>query len=121
MSANQQRQPTDPPLRERLKRDLLEATKARQTADVATLRSLLAAIDNAESVDPASVVIPQGWPAEVPRKLLSEADIAAVVAGEAGEAREALRACAGRGRPDEERRLRATLELISGYLGEPAA
>ncbi|HEY1016295.1 MAG TPA: hypothetical protein VGE07_26530, partial [Herpetosiphonaceae bacterium] len=61
--------PPAPPLRERLKHDVLAATKARQSAAVTTLRSLLAAIDNAEAVDPATVAAAPGRPAptEVPR------------------------------------------------------
>jgi uncharacterized protein len=52
--------PGDDDLRERLRRALPAAMKARDRPALAALRSALAAIDNAEAVDPA-----QAWPDEV--------------------------------------------------------
>ena len=50
------RKPDDGNVRDRLRRDLPAAIRARDTVAVAALRSALAAIDNVEAVDPDTVV-----------------------------------------------------------------
>jgi uncharacterized protein len=99
-----------PDIRSRLRRALTEALKARDAAAVSALRSALSAIGNAEAVDPGAVgpgaVGPgaggSGRPgapgsvhfagavaglgaAEAERRLLTEADVAALVRAEAAE------------------------------------
>ena len=75
----------------RLDRDLLDARRQRSAAEVAAIRSLKSALANAEAVPveerPYEVV--QGS-ADVPRRVLGAADIAAVVRGELDERRRAL-------------------------------
>ena len=78
-------------MRERLDRDLLAARKRRRGAEAAAIGSLKTALANAEAVAvearPYHVV--QGT-AEVPRRVLCAADIAAVVRAELDERRRAL-------------------------------
>ncbi len=78
-------------IRDRLKADLARALKARQTATVTTLRTLLAAIDNAEAVPLAAAPAPvNGRSHDVPRRELSAVDIQAILDQEAAECRSAL-------------------------------
>lgn len=82
----------------RLRADLRVAMKARETLEISLLRGLIAAIDNAQSAGiqagPAASATPAAsseWVAaggafgsgEVARKVLSEADLAALLAVEA--------------------------------------
>ena len=99
-------------LRARLDRDLLEARKERDSVAVAAIGSLKTALANAEAVPvvarPYEVV--EGG-AEVARRVLSAADVAAIVRAEVDERRRALSdyAAAGAATADLEREL-ATLE-----------
>jgi uncharacterized protein len=63
-------------VRTALRRDLLAAMKIRDTAHVAALRTAIAAIDNAESVDAEGVTA-----TEVARRKLSADEVHAVLAG----------------------------------------
>ncbi len=78
-------------MRTRLDRDLLDARKRRSAPEVAALRSLKTALANAEAVPvedrPYEVVKGR---ADVPRRVLSAADIAAIVRVEIDERRRAL-------------------------------
>lgn len=107
-------------LREQMKADLRQAMKARQSATVATLRALLAAIDNAEAVPVPAATIPVepilGQSHEVPRKLLSADDIRQIIQKEADERREASVKYANLGLSDEAERLQTTATLIETYL-----
>lgn len=105
-------------LRSRMKKDLTEAMKRRDQATTLTLRSLLAAIDNAEAVDPSEAPVPvMGRNNDVPRKLLTEEDIHQILHREA----EARRAAAA----EYERLavhsavhgLQAEVALIASYIG----
>lgn len=106
-------------LRGRLKADLPRAMKARQTAVVSTLRSLMAAIDNAEAVPitaaPAAVV---GLARDVPRKVLSDSDIQAILGREADECRKALDDYERMGQAEAAGAMRAALDLIEAYQAE---
>jgi uncharacterized protein len=62
-------------MRTALRRDLMAAMKIRDTAHVAALRTAIAAIDNAESVDTAGVTA-----TEVQRRQLSADQVRAVLA-----------------------------------------
>ncbi|WP_207208586.1 hypothetical protein [Nocardioides oleivorans] len=91
---------TDSPLRSRLRRALLEARRARDAETVSTLRTALAALENAEAV-PAEATAgaledaPIGVGAtEAPRRVLSDADEVAVLDAEIASLREAGRAYA---------------------------
>lgn len=107
-------------LREQLKADLRQAMKARQSATVATLRAVLAAIDNAEAVPVEELALPVepvlGQRHEVPRKLLSAADIRQIIENEAAERRAASAKYANLGQPAEAERLQTAATLLETYL-----
>jgi hypothetical protein len=119
-------QPSD--IRTRLQRALTEALKARDTATVSVVRSALGAIGNAEAVaaDPAQ---PSGAPgaaiagavaglgaAEVPRRPLTEADVAAIVRAEAAEREVAAAGYERSGYTVEATRLRRGAERLIALL-----
>ncbi len=91
--------------------------KARDAAAVSALRSALAAIDNAESVDAPSVGKKYSGPiagavsglgaAEAPRRELSEDEIEDIVRAEVAERRAAAKEYGSLGRDDDGHRLTA--------------
>jgi uncharacterized protein len=91
---------TDSPLRTRLRSALLEARRARDAETAATLRTALAALENAEAVpmDATAGAIeaaPIGAGAtEAPRRELTDADERAVLGAEIASLQEAGRAYA---------------------------
>jgi uncharacterized protein YqeY len=109
---------TEPPqlLRDRLKADLTSALKARQTSTAMTLRTLLAAIDNAEAVPLSAAPAPiNGRSHDVPRKVLGALDIQAILAQEAAECRRALGDYRQLGQGEAADAMRAALTLIETY------
>lgn len=109
------------PLRERLKADLLRAMKARQRTTVATLRSMLAAIDNAGAVEPNTSTSPVvGRSADVSRKVLMEEQMRKVLQTEVEERRSAVAEYERLERHVEADRLRAELEVFAHYLADSA-
>jgi uncharacterized protein YqeY len=124
---------TGPPasagVRERLRAALPAALKSRDAAAVAALRSALAAIDNAEAPEAtpspppgagdapiAGAVVGLGA-AEVERRSLSDAQMAAIVRAEVAEREAAARAYERADRPDRAERLRAEAGVLSALLG----
>ncbi|MEZ4730992.1 MAG: hypothetical protein R3E79_28055 [Caldilineaceae bacterium] len=107
-------------LREQMKADLLQAMKARQHATVATLRSVLAVIDNAEAVPVDEPTVPVepvvGKRNEVPRKVLSVDDIRQIVQKEMDERHAASVQYARLGLQAEAERLQTAAALIATYL-----
>jgi uncharacterized protein YqeY len=123
-----------------MRRDLTAAMKARDKRAVATLRSTLAAIDNAEAVEDAEAVDAEaggGHPgegviagaalgvgaAEVERRTLTAAETEAIVRREAAERETAAHAYERAGQAPHAERLRAEAELLNAYLDagvEPA-
>ena len=91
---------TDSPLRSRLRAALVDARRARDAETVSTLRTALAALENAEAVPTGSVAgaledAPVGvGAAEAERRVLSEADELAVLDAEIAALDEAGRAYA---------------------------
>jgi len=115
-------------MRDRLRRDLTEAMKARDSVAVAALRSAIAAIDNAGAVDVASdqtasvgsehfagAVAGLGA-AEAPRRNLSEAEIEAIVAAQVRERLEAAERYDALGEAAGSERLRGEAAVLSNYL-----
>ena len=113
-------------LRTRLRTDLRAAMKAQRRDEMAALRNLIAAIDNAEAVEEASAAPPPSsehvagavsglGTAEAARRSLSAHDLQRIIETELWE-RDAQ---AGRltllGRPDDASRLRAEAEVIARY------
>jgi uncharacterized protein YqeY len=108
-----------PSLRQRLKADLLQAMKARQGDVAATLRATLAEIDNAEAVEVDTFIVPMsGRSKDVPRKLLTEAEIRAIVQREADQIEAALAEYEAVGQVEKADELRAAGELLAGYLAD---
>lgn len=112
------------PLRDRLRAAVPTAMKARDRRTVSALRSALAAIDNAEAVEirdaraGAIEMSPVGpGAAEVARRELTEAEIAAVVRGEVEERRAAAVAYEAVGRGDKAAELTAEADALSAHLG----
>jgi len=104
------------PLRERLKADLLQAMKARQSSTVTVLRTTLAAIDNAEAVEiDAATATALGQPTEVPRKLLTEADIQAILQREIATVRANIAVYEQLGNQAKVAQLQTELDVLVGY------
>lgn len=119
-------------LRARLRTDLRDAMKARDAVATGLLRRLIALIDNAEAValspaEATSVNLAGGaseWvatgasfgAAEVPRKLLTAADLAVLFRTEAAEIAATAAAMDRVGRPDEAAVARAEAALLARYL-----
>jgi len=115
----------DPPaaaMRLRLQTDLKAAMRDRRTAEVSLLRVLIAALDNTEAVPMTAehqkyVVLPFGdGSAEVPRRVLSVADVRAVLEREQAERRAAADELERVGRPDVARERLVEVVLIERYL-----
>jgi len=113
-----------------LRRDLTAAMKVRDTVAVAALRSFLAAIDDAEAVDPDVGTSAPGahgphvaggtsglGSGEVQRRTLSEDALAALLRAHLEELRASAREFAQVGRVDLADRLRAEAEVIGRYAG----
>jgi uncharacterized protein YqeY len=108
-------------IRARLRSDLSQALKTRDRRTAEILRTLIAAIDNAEAVpvvrsgpyrelafgDPA---------AEVPRRALDIAAIAAVLNAEIAEREATAEKLTAMGRNVEADELRAGCAIVGGYL-----
>lgn len=104
-------------IRDRMKADLKNAFKARQTHIVTTLRSTLAEIDNAEAIalDETMVAV-VGQLNERPRKTLTEAEMQAIVKKEADALRVSLAEYRSLGRDEEVAQLQAEWEVLANYL-----
>lgn len=115
-------------MREELRRDLPRAIAARDPAAISALRSVLAAIANAEAVPGLSESAP-GNPhptiagsvsglgaAEVQRRTLTEDEVAAIVGGELDERVAAAHDYERLGQPARAERLRAEADVIARYL-----
>ncbi|MGB8362284.1 MAG: hypothetical protein WCE80_12880 [Acidimicrobiia bacterium] len=76
---------------ERLRADLTEARRKRAVVEASMIRTLIAAIENAEAVESAPSVEPKrGLGHDVPRKVLTERDISVIIEREHSEVAEAL-------------------------------
>ena len=124
-------QPASPEtVRDRLRRALSAAMKTRDATAVAALRSALAAIDNAEAVDPTQAPPPTAGHAdlagtvaglratEVARRTLTDAEMAAIVRAEVTDRQAAASAYERAGQRDHAERLRAEAATLSSHLDE---
>jgi uncharacterized protein YqeY len=121
-------------LRDRLRRALTAAMKARDTSRVAALRSALAAIDNAEAVDPAPAQSGAEHPqiagsvggvgaAEVARRSLTQAQMESILRAEIADRHAAARTYEHARQPDLADRLRAEADVLTSFLdpgGQPS-
>jgi hypothetical protein len=113
-------------LRTRLRADLRAAMKAQRRDEMAALRTLIAAIDNAESVEDASPppqpssehvagAVPGLAAAEATRRSLSERDLQRVIEAELWERDAQAERLTRLGRADEASRLRVEAAVIARY------
>jgi uncharacterized protein YqeY len=119
-------------LRARLRRDLTTAIKARRSDEVATMRTLMAAIDNAEaagvrpptsgtsssSEDFAGAVSGVGS-GDAPRRELDEAELDEILAAEITDRCAQAEDFEVLGRPDDALRLRDQAAVIKRYRKGP--
>jgi hypothetical protein len=116
------------PLRHRLQTALRVALKDRDKAAVDAIRSVLAAIDNAEAVDakPASTTAPTSshiagavsgaGAAEAARRELSEDDVRAIVRAEVRHLRSNADEYQRLGKDEDAARLRAQADVLDVHL-----
>lgn len=105
----------------RLRAHLSEALRAalgtRDRQTIATIRSVMAALDNAGAVPMTDQPAPQiSSGGDVPRKYLNDADVAAVLRAEIAERRAAADDYARRGQHIRAGDLRESAVLIEGWL-----
>lgn len=101
-------------LRQRLQADLRVALKARNALEVADLRHLIAALDNAGA---APLPAPsESGPTEVERRRLDDDDAKAILRREHENSRNAAAELARLGRTGEAKRAEASLAVIDRYL-----
>ena len=105
-------------IRKQMKTELLQAMKAGRKADVTTLRTLIAAIDNAEAVpvDETPIIPFNGRNGDVPRLQLKPEDIKQILHREAEERRTAAAEYERLGRLDQVAMLKASIALIERYI-----
>jgi hypothetical protein len=113
-------------LRTRLRRDLRAAMKAQRRDEMAALRTLIAAIDNAEAVDEAppeprassehvAGAVQGVGAADATRRVLTERDLERVVETELWERDAQAARLELLGRADEASRLRIEADVIARY------
>jgi uncharacterized protein YqeY len=115
----------------RLRAALRAALRSRDMVAAAAIRSALGAIGNAEAVPPGgSPVRPVGsqhiagaglGAAEVPRRALTEDDVAAIVAAEVTERQSAADQYQRLGREDQAALLRREVAILVALLGDVAS
>ncbi|MGW0158957.1 hypothetical protein ACWDUN_06495 [Mycobacterium sp. NPDC003323] len=113
-------------VRDAMRKDLVDAMRSRAAETVAALRSGLAAIDNAEAVDPAagpmaheSVIAGATTglgSGEVPRRELSIADARSVLSELIAEYTAEADRYAGLNRPDAAEQLRRQAAALTRYV-----
>lgn len=104
-----------PTIAERMRADLVTALKAGEPARTSVLRVGLAALANAEAVDPAGPLVAAGLGHDVARRELSEAEAVAIVAAERADLRDQAAALRARGRPEADD-LDDRAAVLSAYL-----
>jgi uncharacterized protein len=117
-------QPTHRPegngLRERLTADLTTAIKRRDRPTVSVIRTLLGAIANNEAVPVADPRYDPtvGLGHDVPRRVLDESDLVAILDDEIERHRTGAAAAERAGRAERAEHLRAELEVLVRYRTE---
>lgn len=104
-------------IRARLRADLREAVALRDRAEIQTLRTLIAAIENAEAVDVNK--LPNGGQDLVgdhPRRHLSRAEVQALLEAEVRARREAIAVYEEHARQDVVEGLQRELMVLARYL-----
>ena len=102
------------PHRAILRADLAQARKTNDSEKVTLIRTLMAAIDNAEAVNVQASAAADN-PSEVPRRTLSAEEIMEIILREGSELRAAAEDYEQHGRPDEANRLRSLSRVADRY------
>lgn len=100
-------------MREQLRADLLAAMKAKDETRLKVLRSVMAALGNAEAVDPSTV--PAGV-TEVARRELTDDDVRSVIDFERAELDAAAAELDANGRTAEADALRQRRRVLDRYV-----
>jgi uncharacterized protein YqeY len=105
-------------IREQMQDDLVTALKAGDVTAVSVLRTTLAALANAEAVDPGpgAPLVRAGLFGDVQRRTLTADDVAAIVAGEQRELTAAAALLDETGRASEAAACRRRARLLERYL-----
>jgi uncharacterized protein len=106
-------------LKQRLRADLKAAMQARAKDEVRLLRTLIAALDNAEAVAGESKYVPRAFGdpgAEVPRRELDHGAVADLLAAEVASRRTASAEYRQGGHEAEADGLLREIEMIDRYL-----
>ncbi|MEY9843207.1 hypothetical protein [Streptacidiphilus sp. MAP5-3] len=118
------------PVRQRLRDALTVAIKGRDRVAASVVRATLGAIENAEAVERPGAELVEGGPressaieatpagvgvAEVARRVLTEADVRAIVRAEVAEREAAVAACERAGRDEQAERLRVELNVLVAF------
>ena len=104
-----------PSIAERMRTDLVAALKAGDGARTSALRIALAALANAEAVDPSGPTVATGLAGDVARRALTDADVVALLAAERDDLRDQAAALRARG-PDEADDLDDRAAVLAVYL-----
>ena len=102
-------------IRRRLQADLPAAMRARDESRVAVLRTTLAALANAEAVDPSAATTRTGLLGDVERRVLTDADVRSIIVRERDELSRDAGELRRLGRPEADR-LAAQVAILDGYL-----
>ena len=103
----------DSSLQRRLQADLRVAIEQRDALRLSVLRTTLAALSNAEAVDPGNYA---PGVTEVPRRVLPDEEIRCVVERERDELRATARGMHRVGAHDRARELLRQADVLDGYL-----
>ena len=109
-------------MRETLRADLKTAMLGKDRQRAALIRTLIAAIDNAEAVEATAAQQTESFrqlgdpSGEVARRVLGHAEIAAVLEAEAATRLAAAGQIRAGGNQDEAARLEAEAQVVRGYL-----
>jgi uncharacterized protein len=98
-------------MKTRLRQDLRTATKGRRADEISILRSLVAALDNAEAPAATSPAA-----AEVERLLLTDSQVRDVLRAEIGQRDQAANEFERLGHPDRAESLRVEVGIARRYL-----
>lgn len=107
-------------MKARMRGDLVSALKAKRADEIAVLRSLLAAIDNAEA-PPIDAAPAGGTSGEIDRLLLTEAQLQQVLRRETDERERAAEELARLGQRERAEALLRQAEIAGRYLTRDAA
>ena len=96
--------------------DLKVALRQRDKSAVAVLRTTLAAVANAEAVDPSEPTTRVGLLADVERRVLTDGDVRAIVAAERKELQAAIDEMTALGQADTATELAQRASTLDAYL-----